>query len=477
MRLRKISEADLSERVKWMNNPVVYRTMHFTPPISIEKTIEWHKSNQSNNNRVDVVFEDKDGNLLAMGGLTGIDYSVRKAEFYIFVNPERQRQGIGTKATTLLCKYAFEVLQLHKVYLYTNATNFGAKKTYEKVGFKLEGVHREEMVEKECYEDRLYYGLLASEMPCGVDPLSFSGWNDVVTEKYTIEGRNITIVRDDIYPQTGGGVKSRKSKYYEHEMNLQRFDACVTTGGIQSNHNRAIALMCAQNRWKCHIVFHGTKERYDAENGNAQLVRKSGASVEFVEASQIGSAMDAAIERLTAEGYRPMYIHGGGHDVPGGVALVEAVRSLKQKCKRIGYKPSYIFHASGTGSTQAGIAVGLDLVGWSDVKLIGISIARQKEGGTRVIEEFANILARYYGLDKDYNGKINFNTDYLCGGYENHTPEMNEYLDGVMRQTGIMFDTTYSGKAFYGMMDFMKRNGINDNVLFWHTGGLMNIMT
>ena len=259
-------------------------------------------------------------------------------------------------------------------------------------------------------------------------------------------------------------------------MRIGGYNACVTTGGIQSNHNRAIALMCARNGWKCHLVYHGTQGRFEAEKGNALLVRKSGATVEFVNAENIGPAMDAAITQLSKEGYKPMYIHGGGHDIPGGVALVEAVKALKVKCDRAGYKPKYIFHASGTGSTQAGIAVGLDLVGWADVKLIGISVARQKARGTLLIEDFANMLAKYYGFDKDYHGKIEFITDYLSGGYENYSLEMTGFLDDIMRQTGIPFDSTYSGKALYGMTDLLAKNNITGNVLFWHTGGLMNLM-
>lgn len=286
----------------------------------------------------------------------------------------------------------------------------------------------------------------------------------------------INVIRDDLYPIIGGGNKARKSVYYEQAMCNNNHNACVTTGGIQSNHNRAIALMCARNGWRCHIVYHGTRERFEAEKGNALLVRKSGATYEFVDANGIGPAMDRAMERLKSEGYNPMYIHGGGHDLTGGIAFVEAVRGLKKKCDETGYTPDYIFHASGTGSTQAGIAVGLDLVGWNGVKLIGISVARQKERGTKVIEEFANRLAAHYGLDKDYTGKIDFNTDYLCGGYEQYTTEMARYLDNAMRETGLIFDTTYSGKAFFGMMDYIKKNHISGNILFWHTGGLMNVM-
>lgn len=177
MKIRKISEADLPERVRWMNDPSVYKTMHFTPPISLEKTKEWYHKNQKAN-RYDMVFEDEEGNLLAMGGLTSVDYTTRKAEFYIFVNPLKQRQGFGSEATYLLCKYGFDILKLHKIFLYTNASNLGARKTYEKVGFKLEGIHRDEMIENETYEDRLYFGLLANELQANKDTLRFSGDND-----------------------------------------------------------------------------------------------------------------------------------------------------------------------------------------------------------------------------------------------------------------------------------------------------------
>lgn len=204
MKIRLLATSDLPMRVEWMNNPRIYKTMHFTPPISLEKTIEWHRKNVGNASRCDVAFEDDNGNLIAMGGLTGIDYTVRKAEFYIFVNPERQREGIGSEATYLLCKYGFDVLNLHKIYLYTNASNLGARKTYEKIGFTLEGIHRNEMISNEKYEDRLYYGILASELGKDWHQMTFGGSSDIIVEQHNILGRDITIVRDDLFPQSGG---------------------------------------------------------------------------------------------------------------------------------------------------------------------------------------------------------------------------------------------------------------------------------
>lgn len=285
------------------------------------------------------------------------------------------------------------------------------------------------------------------------------------------------MVRDDLYPFVGGGSKARKAVAYEAFLREEGYNAIVTCGGIQSNHNRAMALMCARNGWKCHLCIQGDEERFLSEKGNALLDRLSGAECELIKPEYTAAAMDRAMEKLKAEGYNPFYVIGGGHNLPGGTCFVDAVRELKRRCDQVGYKPDYLFLASGTGSTQAGIAVGLDLVGWGDVKCIGISVARRQERGKQVIAEFANRLAAHYGLEKDYTDSILFNTDYLCGGYEKFTPQMKEYLDRATAKTGLVFSTTYSGKGFYGMMQEIGKHHLQDkSIVFWHTGGLMNVM-
>lgn len=304
---------------------------------------------------------------------------------------------------------------------------------------------------------------------------AISNWVDI--DIILIENIHYSIVRDDIFPFIGGGSKARKAVAYEKFLKENGYNAVVTCGGIQSNHNRAMALMCARNGWKCHLCIQGTEERFLSEKGNALYDRLSGATCELIRTEDTSVAMDRAMEALKAEGYNPYYVVGGGHNLPGGTCFVDAVEELKRQCDADRWKPDYIFHASGTGSTQAGIAVGLDKVGWSDVKLVGISVARQQQRGREVVVEFANMLAEHYGLPQDYGDKILFTADYLMGGYEQYTEEMKSYLEKVMAATGLMFDTTYSGKGFWGMMQEIKRLGLQDKrILFWHTGGLMNMM-
>lgn len=298
----------------------------------------------------------------------------------------------------------------------------------------------------------------------------------LILDDFRINGLKIKIVRDDLYPGIGGGNKCRKAEEYEKDIERAGCDALVTTGGVQSNHCRAIALLAARRGWRCHLVYHGTRERFERENGNALLVRMSGASVEFVEAEQIGPAMDAAMARFQAEGCKPYYVTGGGHDLPGGVAYVKAMAELKNECEWRKWIPDYIFLASGTGSTQGGIVVGKVLNGWSGTRVRGISVARRKERGEQVIRDFVDKLACYYGIKIDAGEKVEVSDDYLQGGYERFYPEEKDLLTEVARKSGLILDTTYSGKAFYGMLDTIKREGLEDRrVLFWHTGGLMNI--
>lgn len=262
---------------------------------------------------------------------------------------------------------------------------------------------------------------------------------------------------------------------YERFLKQNGYNAVVTCGGIHSNHNRAIALMAMANRWKCHLVYHGSKSDFEKGGCNVDLVKMSGASYEFVKVNEISNAMDKVMQNFENKGLKPYYIHGGGHNMPGGKVFVDAIKELKCKCDKTEYKPNYIFVASGIGSMQAGMAVGLDIVGWSDVKLMGISIARPQERGKKVIADFANDLAKVYGINMDYTDTIIFIDNYVGKGYDQHSSKAERhFIHRVNKNSGLLVDETYSGKAMYGMMDIIKKQNLKGNIMFWLTGGPLN---
>ena len=104
------------------------------------------------------------GAILAFGGIVSINDEIRKAETYLFVDPNTQHKGIGSKAKSLMCDYAFNELELNKLYVITNEDNFASIRLQEKFGYQLEGRFRAEYITKDGkYKDRLYYGLLKED--------------------------------------------------------------------------------------------------------------------------------------------------------------------------------------------------------------------------------------------------------------------------------------------------------------------------
>lgn len=169
-----------------------------------------------------------------------------------------------------------------------------------------------------------------------------------VSEKLSIK---VYVKHDDLYPLPGVGSKARKLNNILNEDIRKNYNAIVTTGSNQSNHLRATALWAAKLGWKLTCVIHDDEPVI--YEGNLKIVKLSGAELRFVQKTEVKDAMDKAMVDLSNEGYKPFYIWGGGHCVEGALAYYEAVKELKEQLK--GVKPDFLFVASGTGTTQAGI--------------------------------------------------------------------------------------------------------------------------
>ena len=171
MIIRRLEKGDLETRVEWMNNPLIYSSMHFEVPIMMERTLQWYESNLTNDKRFDVTVLE-DGEIVAFGGFTSINREIGKAETYLFASPFQLHKGIGTRAKKLICEFGFKELGLNKIYFITNEDNYASIRVNEKCGFKLEGRLRKEYLTKNGdYKDRLYFGLLKEVWEEGIGQL------------------------------------------------------------------------------------------------------------------------------------------------------------------------------------------------------------------------------------------------------------------------------------------------------------------
>jgi len=96
--------------------------------------------------------------------LDKINRNNMNAEIGLMIGEKRLwGQKIGAKAVLILLKYAFEVLNLHKVIGGTEEHNIAMQKLFLRSGFKQEGRLRQENNINGIFSDGFYYGILKNE--------------------------------------------------------------------------------------------------------------------------------------------------------------------------------------------------------------------------------------------------------------------------------------------------------------------------
>ena len=279
----------------------------------------------------------------------------------------------------------------------------------------------------------------------------------------------IFMKRDDFIPFSFGGNKARKAAEFYREIRDTDVDVIMTYGSNSSNHCRIVANMAASMGISCHII---SPEEHREVLNNTRLVENFGAVIETCPVTKVAETIEFRKESYRKEGRKPYFITGGGHGNPGTESYVKAYREIERQEKRGGLYFDYIFHASGTGATQAGLVCGQLLSGDMKRKIVGISIARDRERGGNVVKDsIREYLAETF--EKLYREEaLIFDDSYRLGGYGNYTEEVEKTIDFVMQREGIPMDTTYVGKAFHGMLGYLREHQIQGKrILFVHTGG------
>ena len=282
----------------------------------------------------------------------------------------------------------------------------------------------------------------------------------------------IWIKRDDLIPFSFGGNKARKAAEFYQTLMGTDTDLLMTYGSNCSNHCRVIANLAFSLGIHCHIISPDSKEE---ESYNRLITEQFGATVETCPVSEVASTIDAALESFRAQGKTPFFIMGGGHGIEGTRAYEKAYEEICLQQLEYGTNFDILFHASGTGSTQAGLTCGrlkYLKAGKKSPRVVGISIARESKRGREVIRES---IQDYLGGDYEklyQDQELIFTDKYRLGGYGHYNEEVAQVIGKVMSHEGIPMDTTYVGKAFCGMLKYLREKQISGkNILFIHTGG------
>ena len=163
--LRPLEHADAPLLQQWINDPEVTRTLLAYRPINRAAEEQWLDDLYKTDRDVvlGIAIRASDA-LIGATGLHQIDYKNRHAQFGIMIGDRHEwRKGYGTDATTLMVAFAFDTLNLNRVWLHVYETNAYAIKAYEKVGFQQEGVLRQETFRNGRYHDTLAMAILRGD--------------------------------------------------------------------------------------------------------------------------------------------------------------------------------------------------------------------------------------------------------------------------------------------------------------------------
>ncbi|MFV0382295.1 MAG: GNAT family N-acetyltransferase [Breznakia sp.] len=161
--LRKLQNKDAPLMLEWMHeekNKKIFQVDFESKTLADVQAFIQDSFSDTNHN---FAIVDESDEYVGTITLKNIDMKNRHGEYAISLRNKAHGQGVAKAATALLLQYAFEDLDLNRVYLCVQENNERAKTFYEKFGFVYEGCFRKHVFNHLGYHDLLWYGILKEE--------------------------------------------------------------------------------------------------------------------------------------------------------------------------------------------------------------------------------------------------------------------------------------------------------------------------
>ncbi len=297
-------------------------------------------------------------------------------------------------------------------------------------------------------------------------------------------GVNLYVKRDDF---TGisqfGGNKIRKLEFLMAKALEEGCDTVITYGATQSNHAMQTATVCRRCGLNPILYLISVIEP-DKSDLRANLLLDYIMEAEIIieplndgnEEAANRRAYEKSIKHINAlekQGNKCFQIPGGGANEVGSSGFISGFVEMTQQMRELNISADYIFHATGTGGTLAGLAAGKKLIG-SNTQIVGIGVGLKDDGYPQRIVSLANAALGYIGSSSVVTTEdFYYDSNYYAPGYEIPNQGGTMAIKKLAYSEGILLDPVYTGKAFAGMLDYIRTGKVpqGSDVLFWHTGG------
>ncbi|KZL16652.1 L-cysteate sulfo-lyase [Pseudovibrio axinellae] len=282
--------------------------------------------------------------------------------------------------------------------------------------------------------------------------------------------------REDVTGQGMGGNKLRKLDRVLHRAVQDGADTLVSGGVVQSNSQRQVAAAAAILGLDCHLaVYHGRVTPPTAQyntSGNALLNHLYGATLHpKTWTGDRNGPVQALAQELLAEGKRPFVVPYGVSDALGAVGYSSAIAEIAAQSAQNGFTPTSVVHCTGSGATQAGLAMGAQSA-LPDCKIVGIDIDAEPERVKGDVIEYAIGGAALLGIPFDAS-QIEVIAGHAGPAYGIPNDATIHALQIAGRFEALTLDPVYSAKGMAGLIALIRTGHWknDDNVIFLNTGG------
>jgi ribosomal-protein-alanine N-acetyltransferase len=146
-----------AEAMRFWNHPV------HTKRIETERAVRSYIECTPSYYRIWAVADVEDDRCLGLVNYhDGHIRSKRVAIGYI-TNPARQGHGIATEAVSAMLNYCFDEIGLHRVQAFIHPDNAASRRLVEKLGFRCEGLLRDNLRVGDVWRDDMLYALLETD--------------------------------------------------------------------------------------------------------------------------------------------------------------------------------------------------------------------------------------------------------------------------------------------------------------------------
>ncbi|WP_059747583.1 GNAT family N-acetyltransferase [Staphylococcus haemolyticus] len=154
--LRALKKSDSNLILNWMKNEKLRYLIGTVYPITELEHENWFQNRMlEKDNRMFVIDLDNEKSI-GIVGFKNLDWVNRNSELFIYIGDEEYwGKGYGTQALELIIKFAFNNLNLHMLYLEVFSYNKNVTKTYERLGFKQDGILRQSKFQDGKYYDKI----------------------------------------------------------------------------------------------------------------------------------------------------------------------------------------------------------------------------------------------------------------------------------------------------------------------------------